>query len=566
MLFSLPYEVKRALLGGNFSALLQDAATGRPLRPQVPATPIPVSTRMTNKAQYDPTIYVLHLADPFFHNPTMSELRRILQHAKAYVADVTPSSKGITAPVRQVVTAGVPDTVAKMQLVVDIESVIKVHGRPTKHALTVSKYNNAIARGATTVPCKYIANNDQLKATIATIEFVTEWLNRLENDENWPAQSPQPLPHTVPAAGYTADAPNRRYAYATHEVSGNIVLFDAIARALDIGCLSWKVILKIWDERMISMAEHVASVLAGSYIVQGGLNSMAAGISVASGKEVPVSTYQLHEAGLVNSSHWLPTLNATKTRTTIMQESLDALPDYLQLKESIREKTQRGDELCADVDRAKTTKANQENEERDAFNTRVDVQGHLLEDLHAIDEQYEKLKRIRDALYSVPGIKTFVTTENPMLSWMEPSQTNESPTAYTAQTLEKIRNLPQSTEIAEEQSKLREKEEADAAQSVESAAEPVDAAAQSAVKSTAKPAVAADVDSDNSEESDRIIRINSTEFAGDQFNVSVQRADTGEELMSWEEFRDEGQRARDMLDKFLADNPHQPSYVLYHSD
>lgn len=129
---------------------------------------------MTSKALFDPSIRVLHLMDPYFQNPTMSELRRILQHPRAYVADVTPSAVGITAPVRKVVTTGVPDTVVKMQTVIDIESEIMVYGRPTKYALTVSKYNNTIARGATTLPCRYIANNDQLKAIIATINFMTE--------------------------------------------------------------------------------------------------------------------------------------------------------------------------------------------------------------------------------------------------------------------------------------------------------------------------------------------------------------------------------------------------------
>lgn len=85
VLFSLPSDVIQALLRGDFPALVHGINSS--LRAKVPHTPmrISISVAKTNRKPY---IYVLHLVDRSFINPTMQKMKEIMAYAKAYVENV----------------------------------------------------------------------------------------------------------------------------------------------------------------------------------------------------------------------------------------------------------------------------------------------------------------------------------------------------------------------------------------------------------------------------------------------------------------------------------------------
>ncbi|KAH0383467.1 hypothetical protein KCU92_g5276, partial [Aureobasidium melanogenum] len=420
----MPKEVKQALLRGNFSALLRDPTNDQPLKSKVPPTPVRDSTAR-NKSLWKPYIYILHLVTNRYRNPTMKTMRTILEFANDYVRNVREGGPG-DKPMRKIrdqnYTAGVQD----MDKVLRIERAKQSEsGGLLQGALTSTAFNRALADGTRELPCLYITSNSQLAGIKETIKLTTAWLNKLEQD-GWSPDSAEPLPYTIPASGWTANAPKRQHEYYSHKgINGKILLFDAISRALNFNGLSWRCLLLVWDKRIVSMAEHIAHVLGGTYVAQGGLNSQAAGISVATKDQISPAVYRDLQGRLNNTAHWPLNLGATRDRTMQIRASLDALPRYLQLKKDRESLLIREEALAKELAEAKKKQAEKEQTEVLALNRRVKITGQLLNDLSCQDKCIRKLKCIRDALYASPDLKDLLREERNRRSQVAMSQLSQ---------------------------------------------------------------------------------------------------------------------------------------------
>lgn len=410
VLFSMPKEVKQALLRGNFSALLRDPSTDQPLKGKTPPTPVRDSTAR-DKSLWKPYIYILHLVTNRFRNPTMKTMRTILEYANDYVRNVREAGAGDT-PMRRIRDQNYTANIRDMDRVLRIERAKQnERGGLLQGALTLTAFNKAIADGTKELPCLYITSNSQLAGIKETIKLTTAWLDKLEQD-GWSPDSADPLPYTIPASGWTANAPKRRYEYYSHKgINGKILLFDAISRAMNFDGLSWRCLLLVWDKRIVSMAEHIAHVLGGTYVAQGGLNSQAAGISVATKNQISSAVYKDLQGKLNQTVHWPQNMDATRARTLEIRASLDALPRYLQLKQELSSMLKTRDSSTKALEEAKREQAEKEQEQVAALNRRVMITGQLLNDLDCQDKCIKKLKSIRDALYASPELVEILSAE-----------------------------------------------------------------------------------------------------------------------------------------------------------
>lgn len=160
-------------------------------------------------------------------------------------------------------------------------------------------------------------------------------MTKLEQ-EGWDPISLEPLPSTIAPAGWTADAAKRRNDYYTHNgINGKIRIFDAISRRLGYEGLSWQCLLLIWNKGAVSMAEHIAHVLGGTYVIQGGMNSEAGGILVRTSVSISKNCYKALERKLLNSSHWSLNRDAIDSRNATSLVSITLLQHYLPLKKEV---------------------------------------------------------------------------------------------------------------------------------------------------------------------------------------------------------------------------------------
>jgi len=332
VLFSLPSEVKHALLHGNFPALV--GGTSRILSRKVPATP-PMRSKAV-PANQKPYIYVLHLVNKRFDNPNMQKMRTIIDYTKAYLRHVKDSPGGI--PMRVIATQNYRATAQSLEQVLQIERAkMRQGGALLPGALTRTGLENALQEGRTEVPCLYITSNDQSMGIRKIVELMEASLDKLVRD-GWDPTSPNPLPTTIASSGWTFDAGKRQYDYYSHSgINGKIRIFDAISHALGYNGLSWQCIFTVWNKQAVSMAEHIAHVLGGTYVIQGGMNGEAAGISVKSKEKISDACYEEMERKLLNSSHWCENRDATDSRNRICRTTLDSLQHYLTVEREVSE-------------------------------------------------------------------------------------------------------------------------------------------------------------------------------------------------------------------------------------
>ncbi|KAH0043832.1 hypothetical protein KCU78_g522, partial [Aureobasidium melanogenum] len=574
VLFSMPSDVIQALLRGNFPALVRDVS--QPLKAKVPHTPTRTSTSV-DKANRKPYIYILHLVNRSFTNPNMQKMKGIMEYAKAYVRNVR-SVAGENRPKRVIKDGVYTATAQELEKVFVIDRVKRKNdGNLFEEALTAQRFKTALQEGKTRVNCLYITSNSQLKGINKIIELTEAGMAKLQQ-EGWNPASPDPLPSTIASAGWTADAGKRRNDYYTHSgINGKIRIFDAIGRCLGYEGLSWQCLLLVWNKNAVSMAEHIAHVLGGTYVIQGGMNGEAAGISVRTADTIPRTCYKELERRLLNSSHWSLNRDATDDRNTTTLTSINNLPHYLRLKKEVNDASVKENDLKRQLEKITRQRLDKEKAEIKAFNRRIQSTGQLLEDIDELDKQLKQLKLIRDTIYAVKGVREFVhAAQEPDTTWIEPTQVPYS-------LLTQIQSLPRAEPMEEELEPVQEPERVVIEVSSPAASQSSSSSSSSPPSSGLARRPGGDDDGNNDpppgpaqttesvEESDAITGINYINY--NHFNgllVGVQRSGMGEEVMSYDEVMGEGsRRVEEMVRNYYrnhADAPRPPDYESSESE
>lgn len=335
VLFSLPSDIKQALLRGDLPALT--AGPNAHLGHLVPRTPGRLEKLLYGSGK--PWIYVLHLVNTRYDNPDFETMRRMLGYAKAYTDKVVPAPGG-GRPVRIIKSQNYTATPGNLARVMRIDRAkLTATNRLFATALDAKALNEALQAGQTTVPCLYITSEGQLEGIKQACDIMEARMEDLKQN-GWDPKSPRPLPSTIASCGWTSDAGNRRNEYYRHSsINGKIRIWDAISLAFRHDGLSWQCLFMPWHEDAVSMSEHIGHVLAGTYVVQGGMNGEAAGISVASKVSIASLQYKEQERKLLNTSHWVDNRDGTDTRNTHVQENTASLKRYFQAKKSIKDQS-----------------------------------------------------------------------------------------------------------------------------------------------------------------------------------------------------------------------------------
>lgn len=403
VLFSLSAEVKQALLRGNFPALV--AGTNPVLQRMVP--PTPVTRTATPDGDQRPYIYILHLVNSRFDNPTMAKMREIIDYATAYLDRVRPTADSVS--MRIISDANYRATTHSLQKVMEIDRAVLHNGKQLfDSALDQRRLDEALQAGTQEVPCLYISKNEQLRGIRQIITTTQTRLDALEND-GWDAASPDPLPSTIASCGWTADAGRRRHQYINHQkINGKIRIFDAISRHLGYGGLSWQCMFMVWHNNAVPMAEHIGHVLGGTYVVQGGMNGDAGGRSVKSRDNVPGACYRDLEQKLLNKPHWVQSRDGTDSRNTACLTSVENLPRYFEIKDEVDDISTRVNELTESLGNLDEEQHEKALEEASAMFDRNQITGQLLDDIDELDKQLEEIKLARDTIHSVDGVGDFI--------------------------------------------------------------------------------------------------------------------------------------------------------------
>ncbi|KAH0272760.1 hypothetical protein KCU91_g6455, partial [Aureobasidium melanogenum] len=572
VLFSMPSEVTQALLRGNFAALAGDVT--QPLKAKIPNTPVRSSVPV-DKTNRKPYIYILHLVNRSCGNPNMQQMKSIMEHAKEYVRNVRAVA-GEGRPKRIIKDGPYTATPHDLEKVLAIDRVKKKdNGTLFPEALNAQGLKMALQQGKTRVNCLYITSNSQLKGIKKIIELTEAGMNKLQQ-EGWNPHSRDPLPSTIASAGWTADAAKRRNEYHTHnQINGKIRIFDAIGRCLGFDGLSWQCMLLVWNKNAVSMAEHIAHVLGGTYVIQGGMNGEAAGISVSSSDTISYVCYKELERRLLNSSHWSLNRDATEDRYATILASIDKLPHYLRLKKEVNDASIKEADLKRQLEDLKVKRLAKEKAETDAFNHRVQSTGQLLEDIDELDKQLQQLRLIRDTIWSVKGVRDFVNAAQEQdTTWVEPTQVPLSQSLLT-----QIRSIEPRPVVAEEEFGMEEELEMgeEPEKIVINISSPAASHSSSSSPSSSPSEVAKGPEgeddppsdpvqtADSPDDSDQITRIDYIAYneAG-VLVVGVKRPETEQEEMSYVEVMDEGSRRVEGLVRDYyrthADAPRPPDY------
>jgi hypothetical protein len=341
VLFSLAPGIKKALLRGNLPALI--AGSNPTLGSLVPSTPPPHHSS-ANVGAEKPYIYMLQLVGNRRNNLTMKKMREAMDYARAYAHNVTTNATGV--PMRLIQNRNYRATPQDLAKVMEVDRAKTAsNGSLFEHALDRRALSEALRDGKTGVPCLYIDSDNQLRGIRHIIRTMDMRLNALEQD-GWLANSPNPLPSTIASCGWTVDAAKRRYNYEHHaKINGKIRIFDAISHAMGYNGLSWHCLFMVWNEQAVAMAEHIGHVLGGTYVVQGGMNGDAAGISITTKDRVSRACWKDEERKLLNTSHWTQSRDATDTRNTTSLASVDSFPQYLKMKQEADDATEKEENL-----------------------------------------------------------------------------------------------------------------------------------------------------------------------------------------------------------------------------
>lgn len=274
-----------------------------------PALSIPPTPTMTTQPvlfeHRTPAIYMTALVNANGNFPTKGQFRDLIDCAKEYLAGVTwipaiSSKKGS----RDIRTLQDPDVARRICAIESVQG----------SGLTSNAISSAQRDRRTHVLVKYVTSKKSIENWK---NLLRRWEKRLEKLDELNIPDHMPMLGPIGATGWTIHAAKRQYEYHMHIGSDLIGGVDAFARAGQAVKEQWRTVQHGVRPESVPMFEHSVSLIGHTYLKDGGLNVMAAGISTAKAKEIPYSAYD-NVRNLVSSRPFV------FEQTKALRQSVDA--------------------------------------------------------------------------------------------------------------------------------------------------------------------------------------------------------------------------------------------------